>query len=238
MEVSFGIEVHRCSIIRGKEHTVQTPKGTVIAIKMWGTLPYISKDDLQRIINDLPEDTERGRSGLQAQNPTAARVCKHICTPAQNRSHLKHLCVDMSKDKLNNVCSKYRNLPEEYYGGESSKFVSPSIFAKAAPMYGHVTVSGTVPGTADKPGGPQVKMWEWYSGSASLSSYLRDNHVSHLPPIDYRYGWNLPKREHQVVLLDALLTVGVEALFASPSLCTLGKQLEEYAGGLQGEKTR
>ena len=80
-----------CSIVRGSEHTITSPKGRVINIKMWGSLPYIMKDDLQRLIDDLPEEAVPGRSGRQAQEPTAARVCRNLCTPAQTREHLKHL---------------------------------------------------------------------------------------------------------------------------------------------------
>ena len=154
--------------IRDREHTLQTPKDRVVQIKMWGTLPYIMKDDLQRVIDDLPEVSEPGRSGSNPQAPTAARVCRNLCTPAQNRDHLRHLRPEVSKEKLNNICSKYKNLPDNYYGGETTKFVTPDNFLDSKEL-----------------GGSQVKMWEWYSGSSSVSTYLRDHHVSHLPPIDY-----------------------------------------------------
>ena len=67
-----------CSIIRGKEHMLETPKGRVVSIKMWGSLPYILKDDLRRVIDDLPDDEQLGRTGHCAQAPTAARVCTCI----------------------------------------------------------------------------------------------------------------------------------------------------------------
>ena len=124
----------------------------------------------------------------------------------QIKRQLKHLEPDVTKDKLNNICSKCRNLPDVYYGGDSSKFVSPDNLADSA------VVSK----------GVEVKMWEWYSGSSSLSSYLRDQKVEHLPPIDYRYGWNLSRREHQIQLLDAVITVGVGSLFASPNCAPWG----------------
>ena len=44
---------------------------------------------------------------------------------SETKSHLKHLTADMSKEQLNNVCSKYKNLPDAYYGGDSAKFVTP-----------------------------------------------------------------------------------------------------------------
>ena len=79
-------------------------------------------------------------------------------------------------------------------------------------------------------------MWEWYSGSSSVSTYLRDHHVSHLPPIDYWYGWNLSKREHQVQLLDALLTVGVGTLFASPNCAPWGNNSRSMPKRYREEK--
>ena len=38
----------------------------------------------------------------------------------------------MPKTQLNNVCSKYRNLPDAYYGGDSSMFISPDRFKPIA----------------------------------------------------------------------------------------------------------
>jgi len=67
-----------------------------------------------------------------------------------------------------------------------------------------------------------VKLWEWYSGSSSLSSYAKNSEVPHHPPIDYRYGWNLPKSEHQLKLLQGLLTQGTDCLFASPNCAPWG----------------
>ena len=63
-----------CSVVRGKEHTIETPKGRVFPIKSWGTLPYLLKSDLQQIIDDLPDTETEGRGGVSAQTPTAARA--------------------------------------------------------------------------------------------------------------------------------------------------------------------
>ena len=191
--------------MRGQEHTLRTPKDRVIKIKMWGTLPYITKDELQRIIDDLPEADAEGRNGELIAKSTVARVCRNACTHAQVRDQLSHLRDDMNPKKLNNVCSKYRQLPESYYGGDSSKFVTPDTINLDE-------LSGDSPS----------EMWEWYSGSASLSDHLREFKVTHLPPLDYRYGWNLSKRQHQMKALDALLTVGTKCLVASPNCAPWG----------------
>ena len=238
-----------CTILRGTVHTIQTPKDRVIHIKMWGTLPYILKDDLQRILDDLPEDTQEGRSGTHAQVPTAARVCRTNCTPAQIRNQLKHLRTTMSKEKLNNVSSKYRDLPEQYYGGVSDLFVTPEVFSRSGPSFIWVVrpgkmstwTDGTVKVKLDPSRKESAQMWEWFSGSASLSNYFKQEKISHLPPIGYRYGWNLSIREHQELLLDALLTVGVETLFASPNCAPWGNNSRsmssDYREGKRAEET-
>ena len=194
-----------CDIVRAATHTVTTPKGTVVEIKMWGTLPYIKKDDLHRIIQDLPEHNAPGRSGNSVQEPTAARVCRN--SMSETRANLKHLLPDMQKPQFNNVCSKYKNLPDVYYGGDSSKTVTPEKLDK------HLSGGKTA---------PCVKIWEWYSGSSSLSKNARMKEISHHPPIDYRHGWNLSKKEHQMMLLKCLLTQGTSCLFASPNCAPWG----------------
>ena len=117
-----------CSIQRGEQHTLTTPKGRVTEIKMWGTLPYILKEELQRVIDDLPDEVTPGRSGAQLQSPTAARACRNRVPMSETRAHLKHLAEFMPKDQLNNVCSKYRNPPDAYYGGDLSLFIGPDHF--------------------------------------------------------------------------------------------------------------
>ena len=85
------------------------------------------------------------------------------------------------------------------------------------------------------------KLWEWYSGSSSLSGCLTQNDVPHFPPIDYRYGWNLSRREHQMTLLNCLLTQGVDCLFASPNCAPWGNNSrassEEYREKKRAEET-
>ena len=87
---------------------------------MWGTLPYILKDELQKVTDDLPDVVTPSRSGAQLQSPTAARACRNQVPMSETRAHLKHLREFMPKDQLNNVCCKYRNLPDAYYGGDLS----------------------------------------------------------------------------------------------------------------------
>ena len=214
-----------CVIQRGDQQTLTTPKGRTTEIKMWGSLPYILKDELQKVIDDLPDTDVPGRTGAQPQTPTAARACRNQVPMSETRAHLKHLAELMPKDQLNNVCSKYRNLPDAYYGGDSSLFVTPDKFVLSDDI---ATAS-------------LRKLWEWYSGSSSLSSWLKQHEVSHFPPIDYRYGWNLAKKEHQRILLNCLLTQGVDCLFASPNCSPWGNNSrassEEYREKKRSEET-
>ena len=213
-----------CKIEKGDHHTLTTPKGKVVEILIWGTLPYILKDELQRVIDDLPEADALGRSGFQMEEPTAARVCRNIVPMSETRAHLKHLSTYMSKPQLNNVCSKYRNLPDTYYGGDTELFVTPDKMKeeKLDPV-------------------STKTLWEWYSGSSSLSQYLKEKKEPHHPPIDYRYGWNLSRKEHQLLLLDRLLTQKVECLFASPNCAPWGNNSrassQEYRELKRGEET-
>ena len=117
-----------CTITRGDQHILQTPKGRVFPVRVWGeNLSYISKADLQKVIDDLPDDTQAGRFGNAALTPTAARVCmlNQECLSGQIRKDLKHLREEMSKQKFANVCSKYRSLPDTYYGGDQTKVITP-----------------------------------------------------------------------------------------------------------------
>jgi hypothetical protein len=97
---------------------------------MWGSLPYILKEDLHKLIQDLPDRTTPGRSGHQVHVPTAARVCRQQRFMSETKAQLKHLIPDMNKSTFNNVCSKYKNLPDTYYGGDYAQFIGPMTLTK------------------------------------------------------------------------------------------------------------
>ena len=108
-----------CEIVRGKDRNITTPLGNTFNKKMWKTLPYVTKTVLNQIIRDLPEATVRGRGGDLPETPTAARVCRNGCAPAEVRQQLKHFGTDFDKQKISNLTSKYRNFPERYYEGKT-----------------------------------------------------------------------------------------------------------------------
>ena len=124
----------------------------------------------------------------------------------------------MSKGQFNNVCSKYKHLPDNYYGGDSQHVITPEKFAREhfREQAAEDELTFTIQLSVKK------QMWEWYCGSAALSTYFKHNNISHFPPIDYRYGWNISNSDHQLLLVKGMLSVGVDTLFASPNCAAWG----------------
>ena len=72
-------------------------------------------------------------------------------------------------------------------------------------------------------------MWEWMAGSGRLSASARVNEVTHLPPIDYRWGGNnLGHWYHQLIVLWNLLIFPVDVLFASPTCTPWGSNAHQW----------
>ena len=91
-----------CSLERGDKYFLKTPKGKLFHIQMWGSLPYITKNELNLILNELPETLQPGRSGHPAETPTAARVSRtEVLRPL--RSQLKDLVGEFSKKRVQNI---------------------------------------------------------------------------------------------------------------------------------------
>mgnify|MGYP003329365427 CR=1 FL=1 len=225
-----------CNIAKADEVTITTPKQKVFTMQMWGTLPFVYDYELKQILNDLPEPHEHGRGG-SIRDCVVARVSRvNADATVTVREQLKHLRKDMPKELLANVSSKYRDLPETYYGGECSKFVTPETLQTiSATAVDHVA---GLPCEHDNQyfGECRVELWEWYSGSSSLSTRCREKEVPHGPPIDYRYGWNLSKAEHQEKLLNVLVKEEVETLFASPNCSPWGNNSRSGTPDVRKEK--
>jgi len=119
-----------CEISRGAKQQLTTPKGRIITILLWGTLPYIMKDDLNRILGDLPEIEVHGRSGQPARNPTAARVLRTHVASKMIRQQLHHLHEAYDKKRVQYIQTKYRKLPDQYYGEKLDEITTPSKFVK------------------------------------------------------------------------------------------------------------
>ena len=67
--------------------------------------------------------------------------------------------------------------------------------------------------------GCPAQLWEFMAGSGKLSATARAENVSHLPPVDHRWGYHLGRFADQLKILYVFLVYGCEVLFASPT-CT------------------
>ena len=135
--------------------------------------------------------------------------------------------------------SKYRDLPDQYYDGQSDNFITPEVFESDAPLSQlgklgkHLSLAETH--------APRCSVWEWCSGSSVLSRVCKDDNITHLPPIDYRYGWDLSNEKHQYLLLNTLLSVEVNSVFISPTCAPWGSnskslQAAEYREARRAEQ--
>ena len=84
-------------------------------IHVWGSLPYIKKDELTQILSDLPDIDVPGRTGLMSEPPTAARVSRTVVDMRMLKDQLKHLNAHYDRDQIHKIKDKYRNLPDMYY---------------------------------------------------------------------------------------------------------------------------
>ena len=173
-------------------------------MQMWGNMPYVTKDELQKILADLPEYHLCGRSGKPATVPTAARV-------AYARVDLNHLKGEMLKEDLAKTRSKYRSLPDLYWQDSVEAIITPDRF------------DGLDQRVVQQPSKSQFsKLWELCSGSGALSARARKKRVPHLPPVDLRYGWYTHRRRDQTLILYGILVVGAFCVHAAPNCARWG----------------
>ena len=66
------------------------------------------------------------------------------------------------------------------------------------------------------------QLWELCSGSSVLSAATRERGITHLPPINFRYGWSLGRAFDQVIVMWCLLQIGVGTFFMSPQCSPWG----------------
>ena len=135
-----------CTIERGSRHCIRSPTGRVVDIKVWGHLPYITKDDLHVILSDLPEAEVPGRAGTMGGQPTAARDSRASSQQELIREQLQHLTETHTKYERNKIAYKYRHLPDVYYKDQRDQIVTPEKFeeeyiqkAEAETLFVHET---------------------------------------------------------------------------------------------------
>ena len=92
-------------------------------------------------MSDLPEADAPGRLGANTVPAKVSRVRSTNCVPSQTRDQLRKLDITSDKRRLANINSKYKHLPDIYYGGDSSKHLTPEIFTQAGPTYEELVVN-------------------------------------------------------------------------------------------------
>ena len=65
-----------CTVTRGRQCWISTPKGRQFEVKTWKTLPYVTKKDLHQILYDLPATGRSCRSGWPTVQPLTARAAR------------------------------------------------------------------------------------------------------------------------------------------------------------------
>ena len=191
-----------CNITRGDDLSISTPKGRKFVIQMWGNMPYVKADQLRQILSDLPDHSQAGRTGNSVSFPKAARVA-HV------QVDLDHLSDILPVSDLRRIRSKYAGLPDLYYKDQSDAIITPQRFDQLGDQVVQRLSTTT-----------QTKLWEICSGSSALSTQAWDCQISHLPPIDLRYGWYTQRHADQTLLLYGILIVGVTCRSAAPN-CAL-----------------
>ena len=136
---------------------------------MWGSMPYIHKNELHQVLLDLPPCREPGRSGRPTEQPTAARVALSV--------DLQHLEGHVDKGDIARAKSKYINLPDLYWENNIDAVITPERFDELGLQV-----------VQQKSKAQHPKLWEICSCSGALSRRARVKRVPHLPPIDMRYG--------------------------------------------------
>ena len=165
-------------------------------------MPYVTKDQLHKILSDLPDHQHPGRNGRPAQEPTAARV-------ARVQVDLDHLKESVDTGVLAKIRSKYQTLPDVYWQDNPEAIITPDRFTEA------VLCDKQIVQQPSK--SKHAKLWEICAGSGALSARAREKRVPHLPPVDLRYGWYTHRRVDQILILYGILMIGVFCVVASPN---------------------
>ena len=109
---------------------------------------------------------------------------------------------------LNKKIDKYKAMPDEYHDWHEDNYMS---IEKIGDLHEMSCISLQA--------GVASKFWEWMAGSGRLSATARRDGITHLPPLDYRWGVNLGHWWHQLTLLWTFFVYPVDVLFAAPT-CT------------------
>ena len=189
---------------------------------MWGTLPYLDSQGVHELFEDLPRVVSAAAAS-PVNLACGLRASLSVASTKEIKEDPGHLRGQLSPSEFLRLTDRYRAMPERYFL-DRTRFVSPRTFSSSI---------------ADRKGIAQL--WEICSGTSILSSVARDMKVSHLPPIDHRYGWSLERAEDQLIVIATLLGVGAELLVISPNCHPWGnnsRALEEKERKLKRDRER
>ena len=127
------------------------------------------------------------------------------------------LYPDLPSFNMKKKIMKYKCMNDEYHDWDDEKFMKIGALSNIHEMSCRGLQLG-VPST----------LWEWMAGSGRLSATARKNEVTHLPPLDYRWGINLGHWWHQLICLWNLLLFPVDVLFASPTCTPWGSNARQW----------
>ena len=244
-----------CIIDWSEGVSITTPQSRKLTLGCWQGLPFLDAYQIKVLFEDLPPADQAGRSGRVADKrvnsalvilgPRAA-AARVTCSargekvsreerpfsssglPSTSsgteekrknrldRKPLEHL-QDKSWERITKLAGKYKSMPNVY--GES---LDPD--AALQHVLGHPE--------------KEYMIWEIFAGSGTLSARSREQMVEHLPPVDYRWGWDVGRFKDQVIMLLILILGGCKLLVSTPS-CTPwssnSRGLEAGQGGARAQ---
>ena len=198
-------------------------------------MPYLTSDQVRIVFEDLPAASVPGRSGSSSRRKIAgaaitlgpARACAArfpMPTPLLSpealekryqreclKERLSHIKETISTREWQHALKRYQGMSDQYYS--DSDPVGPNGLSS------HSSLKRFRP-KGDQP----AELWEIMAGSGALSAGARSKQMTHLPPIDHRWGWHVGRYADQLRLLILQVLIGCGTLFASPSCHPWGRQ--------------
>ena len=202
-----------------------------MSVACWERMPYVTALQIRQIFEDLPEASVAGRNG----EGSSGRVCgAHITLPiyasmvkvvtpdddevlpepqhtgqkkskASLRKRLEFV-EDMDTKEREKWVNRYKCMPDHYNDGGASTGPMDLLDEMKMRALGHEV-------------GSKSTIWELCAGSGKLSAWARQKAIRHLPPVDYRWGYDMRMLLHQIPILFTQMVYGCDVLFASPN-CT------------------
>ena len=136
-------------------------------------MPYILKNELHLILNDLPEHHVIGRSGSPAAPPKAARAA--ICTAPVNLDHKKG---EVTPSEIRKIRSTYRKWPDTFWHNKVESLDTQERFDEKEQA-------------VQQPSGFRNHQW-WEIGSGSGARWGNTTHTMAVAHLDTRQRRGVP----------------------------------------------